>query len=108
MKLRIQSELTKDQIMPALEHLRKHTKFFQTFSNNALVRFQEHFKFVAFREKAQLTRRGEPIDFLGFLIRGSAQGIIDAHSKIIIHEGDCIGYMAALKLQGYHPKLTKL
>lgn len=36
MKVRLTSELVRDQIMPALENLRKHTHFFSSFTNERL------------------------------------------------------------------------
>ncbi|KAM3137521.1 hypothetical protein pb186bvf_010311 [Paramecium bursaria] len=100
MKLRLHSELKKDQILLGLEHLRKHTKFFSKFNKKQLEAFEAHFKFISFKEKQQLTKRGEPVDYLGFIIKGSAQTLIENVQKQILEEGDCIGFMACLKMQG--------
>lgn len=37
---------------------------------------------------------------LAFIIRGTLQGLLDNHNKLDIKEGDIIGYMAALRMQG--------
>ncbi|CAD8165313.1 unnamed protein product [Paramecium octaurelia] len=86
--------------MPALETLRKSTKFFSPFTQKQLILFQDYFRFLSFKEKTQITRRGEPVDFLGFILKGQVHGFVENQHKITLAEGDCLGHMACMKLAG--------
>ena len=100
MKPRIVSEIKEDNINHLLESLRSSGDTFTEWPKNMLDKFRDNFKFLTFTNKQQLTKRGEPVDFIGCIVDGSANVIMEHKSYAVLKKGEFIGYMNLIGMQG--------
>lgn len=77
MKSRLVSEIQHDHISVLLEGLRSSGDTFTEWPRHMLDKMRDHFKFLVFKDKQQLTKRGEPVDFIGCIVDGSANMILE-------------------------------
>lgn len=49
-----------------------------------LDKLRDHFKFVFFQPKQQLAKRGEPVDYVGFILQGSASVILEHKAQAVL------------------------
>jgi signal-transduction protein with cAMP-binding, CBS, and nucleotidyltransferase domain len=101
MRPKLSSDLQNDTISVMLEGLRSSGIFFTDWNKLQLDHIRDHFRFLTFQMKQQLTRRNEPVDFLGIILKGSANVIMDHKSQSVLGVGDVIGAMSLYRMQGY-------
>lgn len=80
MRHKLVSEVKNEHINVLLEALRSSGDTFTDWPRFMLDKFRDHFKFLNFRAKQQLTKRSEPVDFIACIVEGSADIIMEHRS----------------------------